>query len=213
MATSRRVRRRQISETALTGYDHGPDAPLRATARQLGKIGDAATLVLVEGVSDQIAVETAAAGRGRDLEAERVVVVPIGGAHATARFLTGLGTSAGRLRLLSLCDVREEELVRRGLGTAPHAQLFVCSRDLEDELIRALGAARVEALIDAQGEAGSFRTLRGQPAWRDRDLAAQIRRFFGSGSRRKSRYARVLVEDALARDVLPRPLGALLEAL
>src|SRR5690349_19121685 len=64
--------------------DHvgGPDATVRATARALARIDDAATLVLVEGVLDQIALETAAAERGRDLDADRIVIVPIGGAHA-----------------------------------------------------------------------------------------------------------------------------------
>ena len=66
-------------------------ASLRATARALAKVETAAAVVLVEGISDQIALETAAVGRGRDLEAERVVIVPIGGAHAARRFLSRLG--------------------------------------------------------------------------------------------------------------------------
>ena len=65
-------------------------------------------VVLVEGISDQIALETAAVGRGRDLEVERVVIVPIGGAHAIGRFLTKLGPLATRVRLAGLCDVPEE---------------------------------------------------------------------------------------------------------
>jgi hypothetical protein len=48
------------------------------------------TIVLVEGISHQIALKAAAAGRGRDLDAERVVIVLIGGAHAIGRFLTKL---------------------------------------------------------------------------------------------------------------------------
>src|SRR5690348_11966758 len=127
---------------ALDGYLSGPDATTRATARALGKVGGAAAVVLVEGVSDQIAVETAAAGRGRDLGAERIVVVPIGGAHAIGRFLTGLGPLANRTRLAALCDRREADIFRRALA-APHA-LYVCVEDLEDELIRAVGPAGVE---------------------------------------------------------------------
>jgi len=38
-------------------------------------------------------------GRGRDLEAERVVIVPIGGAHAIGRLLTRLGPLGTRVRL------------------------------------------------------------------------------------------------------------------
>ena len=100
--------RAELARRALEGYVHGPDAPVEATARALAKVGDAATLVLVEGISDQIAVETAAAARGRDLEAEGVVVVPIGGAHAIGRFLArrlGLPPAA-EVRLAGLCDLR-----------------------------------------------------------------------------------------------------------
>ena len=39
-------------------------------------------VVLVEGLSDQAAVEALAERRGRDLDAEGVAVVPIGGAQA-----------------------------------------------------------------------------------------------------------------------------------
>ena len=72
-------------------------------------------VVLVEGISDQIALETAAAGRGRDLEAERVVIVPIGGAHAIGSFLARLRSLGNRLRFAGLCDLAEEEIFRRGL--------------------------------------------------------------------------------------------------
>ncbi|MFI6824503.1 TOPRIM nucleotidyl transferase/hydrolase domain-containing protein [Micromonospora sp. NPDC050187] len=207
----------------IDGYVSGPDAPTRATARALTKVDDAVAVVLVEGISDQIALETAAVGRGRDLAAERVVVVPIGGAHAIGRFLTRLGPLGAGVRLAGLCDLREEELFRRGLtaqvGSTPtradmeHLGFFVCVDDLEDELIRALGTAEVEALFDSQGDLGSFRSMQNQPAWRGRQPDAQMRRFLGSGSRRKLRYARLLVEAAVGRDVLPRPLDALLTAV
>jgi hypothetical protein len=80
---------------------------------------------------------------------------------------------------------------------------------LEDELISAVGAARVEALFDSQGDLGSFRTSQMQPGWRDRNVESQMRRFLGSGARRKLRYARLLVES-LDLDGVPRPLDALL---
>jgi hypothetical protein len=71
----------------------------------------------------------------------------------------------------------------------------------------------MEAVVDAQGDLGSLRSLQSQPAWRGRAPEAQLRRFLGSGSRRKLRYARLLVEAALARDALPRPLDELLTAV
>ena len=81
--------------------------------------------------------------------------------------------------------------------------------DLEDELIRAIGAAQVEALIDSQGDLGSFRSLQRQPDWRSQPAAAQLRRFLGSGSGRKLRYTRLLA-GAVNLDRLPHPLDALL---
>ena len=62
---------------------------------------------------------------------------------------------------------------------------YVCDVDLEDELIRALGTAAVEAIVDAQGELGTFRTFQHQPAQRGRPAEAQLRRFMGTASGRK----------------------------
>jgi hypothetical protein len=86
---------------------------------------------------------------------------------------------------------------------------YVCVADLEDELIRALGAASVEQVVDAQGELGSFRKLQKQPTWRGRTTEDQLRRFMGAGARRKVRYARLLV-DALDLARVPRPLDRVL---
>jgi hypothetical protein len=86
---------------------------------------------------------------------------------------------------------------------------YVCIADLEDELICALGAASVERVVEAQGDLGSFRTLQKQPAWQGRATEEQLRRFMGSGGRRKIRYARLLV-DALDLTHVPRPLDLVL---
>ena len=217
-------RRRELARRTLDGYVSGPGATTRATDRALAGIGDAATVVLVEGISDQIAVETAASGRGRDLAEERVRVVPIGGAHAIRRFLTSMGARGAGLRLVGLCDLGEEEVFRRGLvvvngvhmltrGQMEQQGFFVCVDDLEDELIRAVDTAGVEALFATHGDLASYRSLQRQPAWRGQDPQAQMRRFLGSGSRRKLRYARLLVEAAIVRDALPRPLDSLLAAV
>ena len=90
---------------------------------------------------------------------------------------------------------------------------YVCVDDLEDELIRAVGAEAAEMLFASQGDLASFRSLQSQPAWRGREPEAQIHRFLGSGSGRKLRYARLLVEEAVGRDTLPRPLDAMLTAV
>src|ERR687883_1328108 len=85
------IDRSELARRALDGYVAGPTASTQATTRALARVDDAAAMVLVEGISDQIALETAAVGRGRDLEAERVVIVPIGGAHPDGRLLAMLG--------------------------------------------------------------------------------------------------------------------------
>jgi hypothetical protein len=212
--------RRELASRLLDGYVHGPAAATQATSRALAKAVAAEAVVLVEGVSDQIAVETLAARRGRDFGAERVVVLPTGGAHAFVRYLRQFGPAGAALRLAGLCDAAEENVVRRGLASAgfgspaTHADMerlgfCVCIEDLEDELIRAIGADRVEALIDSQGDLGSFRSLQRQPEWRIQPAEAQLRRFLGAGATRKLRYARLLAGGA-ELDRLPHPLDALL---
>ncbi len=214
------TRRRELAGRLLDGYVHGPAAATEATARALAKVAAAEAVVLVEGISDQIAVETLAARRGRGLDAERVVVLPAGGAHAITRYLTQFGPAGAGLRLAGLCDIGEENVVRRGLVSAgiglPRTRadmerlgFFACVEDLEDELIRAIGAARVEELIDSQGDLRSLRSLQRQPEWRGQPAGAQLRRFLGSGARRKLRYARLLT-GAVDLDRLPHPLEAVL---
>jgi hypothetical protein len=214
------ARRRELASRLLDGYVHGPAAATEATARALAKVAAAEAVLLVEGISDQIAVEALAARRGRDLGAERVVVLPIGGAHAITRYLRQLGPAGAGLTLAGLCDVGEESVVRRGLVTAgigaPRTRadmerlgFYVCVEDLEDELIRAIGTARVEALIESQGDLGSFRSLQRQPEWRGQPAGAQLRRFLGSGARRKLRYGRLLA-GSVDLDRLPYPLEAVL---
>ncbi|MGI5183471.1 TOPRIM nucleotidyl transferase/hydrolase domain-containing protein [Dactylosporangium sp. CA-152071] len=196
----------------------GPEAGVVATARAMAKVEGAAAILLVEGLSDQIALEALARRRGRDLDAERVVVLPAGGAHAVPRFLARFGPQG--VRLAGLCDAGEEHVFRRGLaragiGTpATRAEMatlgfHVCVADLEDELIRAIGVPAIEGLLDEHGDLGPFRTMQHQPVWRDRPPEAQLRRFFASGSRRKLRYAGLLVET-VDLDRVPHPLDAVL---
>jgi hypothetical protein len=180
----------------------------------------ARAVVLVEGMSDQVALEALAKRRGRNLAAERVSIVPIGGAQAIGTFLEVFGPRGLDIGLAGLCDAAEERHFKRaleqaGLGSSlTRADLerlgfYVCVADLEDELIRALGAAAVERVIDAQGELSSFRTFQKQPAWRERTVEEQLRRFIGTHSGRKIRSAASLV-DALDLARVPRPLDGVL---
>jgi OLD-like protein len=177
-------------------------------------------VVLVEGESDRNAVEALAARHGRDLAAEGVEVVAIGGAQAIGRQLELYGPGGRDVRLAGLCDAGEEREFRRaleraGLGAVPgRAELealgfYVCEADLEDELIRAHGPDEVERIVEANGDLGPFQTLQKQPEWRGRPTGEQLRRFMGSGGRRKIRYAQLLVEKLEPAQV-PRPLELVL---
>ena len=213
-------RRHRLAREVLDGYRSGPDAPVEATAAALARAESARTVVLVEGISDQIALETLAGRQGRDLAAEGIVIVPIGGAHAVTRYLLRFGPAGAGLTIVGMCDAAEEHYVRRGLAAAglgsaqnrtemERLRFFLCEKDLEDELSRAAGRGTIEALLDSQGDLGSFQTLRQQPAWRQEGFEAQLRRWLGAGARRKLRYARLLVLS-LPLDRMPRPLEAVL---
>jgi hypothetical protein len=184
-------------------------AVTEAAARARSDPGSCA-VVLVEGMSDQAAVQTLAERSGRDLRAEGVFVVPMGGATNVGHFVDLFGPGGFGVRLAGLCDQGEERDFRRGLdGVAPY---FVCVADLEDELIRALGTGRVEDLIEAEGESGPFLTFTRQPAHRDTARDRQLRRFMGTRSGRKIRYGHLLAA-ALDLTLIPAPLAGLLSAV
>lgn len=198
------------------------DAPeLLAVKRALAHSFEPSTVVLVEGASDQAALETLARRRGRDLGVEGVAIVPMGGATTIGHFLDLLGPHGHDYRLAGLCDAGEEgdfkrELERAGIGVhltrvdmESHG-FFVCVSDLEEELIRALGPEAVIEVIYEQGELGSFGILRRQPFHRDRSIEQVLWRFMGTRSGRKANYARLLVE-ALDLDRVPRPLDGVLD--
>ena len=189
----------------------------------MGHVVKPRAVVLVEGQSDRIALHTLAARSGRDLTDEGVEIVVMNGVTNTRAFASRLGPRGSGLRLLGLYDAPDEAIVRRGLSAAglssalePAGLLQLgfhqCSADLEDELIRALGVDGVEAVIEAAGEARSLRLLAGMPAQRGWSRVELLRRFFGSQSGRKARYARLMVE-ALAPDRVPGPLAAVLAAV
>jgi hypothetical protein len=157
-------------------------------------------VVLVEGITDRIALEAVAAKLGLDLADEGIEIVPIGGAQAIRR---AAAQYEGE-EVVGLCDAGEERWFRRVLGDAA----YVCTADLEDELIRALGPHRVEEVVAAQGELPTFRNFQNQPAWRGRPVEAQLRRWLQNGGR-YLRYPPLLIE-ALEPERIPRPLAGVL---
>jgi hypothetical protein len=177
-------------------------------------LGIMRAVVLVEGLSDQLALEVVARRRGRDLAAEGILVESMGGATNIGHYLGRYGSSG--LVIAGLYDRAEERFFRRALGhpvgDLEQRGFFRCTDDLEDELIRAIGAAQVERLVEAEGRLASFRKLQQQPAQRGRSLHDQLRRLMGGRSGGKYHYARLMAE-AVALDRIPRPLTALLDHL
>ena len=194
---------------ALAAWAAGGDG---ATARQLAT--GLRTVALVEGVSDRAAVERLAVRRGRDLDAEGVCVVPMGGATNIRRFVDVLGPHGLGTSIAGLCDRAELGFFERALEPAGLGLdgFFVCDPDLEGELIRALGTAAVEEVIALEGETRAYGIFRQQPAQRERSAEDRLHRFMGSHSGRKEQYGRALV-DALDLDHVPRPLDDLLDRL
>ncbi len=173
--------------------------------------------VLVEGASDRAAVEALAARRGLDLSACGAVVVSIGGAGGAHRAITA-AVAAG-VGVCGLYDVAEQRfvasaLVRAGLATSGgRAELaalgfHACERDLEDELVRALGVEATLGAVGALGDLDRFRTFSSQPEWRGRAVADRLHRFLGTTAGRKERYGHAL---ALAAPAEPPPIRALLD--
>ena len=164
-------------------------------------------VVLVEGTSDCRAVETLARRRGRDLQTEGVVIVPMGGYGN----LPPLVEQYRDVRLAGLYDVGEEGHFLRALGCDDRGELeragfYACTRDLEDELTRALGPEGMERLLAEQDDLRAFRTYQKQPAHRGRPLEEQLHGFMWN---RKQKYAVLLVE-ALDLERIPRPLDRVL---
>ncbi|SFS17672.1 hypothetical protein SAMN04487846_3625 [Microbacterium sp. cf046] len=157
------------------------------------------TVIIVEGESDRVAVETLGARSGLRMPEVRAV-----GGSKGAR---GARESLPGERLVGLVDRAEQGDFERFLGT-----VFVCDPDLEGELVRALTPAGVESLIDGQGELEAFRLLQQQPAQRTRSVEQQLSRFFGGRSGNKLRYARIMAE-AVPLERMPPPIAALLASL
>lgn len=180
------------------------------------------TVMLVEGHSDRLAVEALAARLGHDLAAAGVTIVSMDGVTNLHRHLGRLAALPERQRVIGLFDAPELVHVQRAveeLGLGPCGTrdelvavgFFACEPDLEGELIRALGVARMEELLAEHGELARFRRFQNQPEWRDRATDAQLRRFLGTHAGRKARFAPIMI-DALDEGRIPAALRALLTA-
>lgn len=189
-----------------------------ALARTMG--ASARTVVLVEGESDRQAIETLARRMGRDFEGEGVVTVAIAGATNIGTFLGILGPGGHDVALAGLCDEAEEPIFGLALEKAGLGQIitradletlgfFVCVRDLEEEMIRALGVEKTLALVETQGLERPWSSFVNQPAQRGRRPEDQLHRFLGTKSGRKIEFGGLLA-GTVALEVVPEPLRRLL---
>lgn len=207
---------------AVTGEVMGGDGAILSDEIERAEEAGAAakSVILVEGVSDQRAIQVLAARQGRDLERDGVAIIPIAGATNIVRFLQLLGPRGYDVKLAGLCDEAEEPAFRAAFGEAGMGAgldrvametlgFFVCSADLEEELIRALGAGEMVRLIEAQGQLRRFRSFQNQPAQRHKTIEAQLWRWLGN---HKIRYAPLMV-GGLAIEEVPPPLKGVLASV
>jgi hypothetical protein len=220
------VRLRRVGSTVELARPSGlTDEDARRLARftspQTAEAFFARSVILVEGMSDQIVLEALAERRSRNLDAEGVAIVPMGGAGSIGAFLDLFGSAGFRVGLAGLCDDAEmpvfaSALERAGMATTPSRTdmealgFFVCVADLEDELIRALGTTKVEQLVDSRGDLGAFRVFQGQAKYAPLALDQQLRAFISKG--RKIEYGPLLV-DALDLTQVPAVLDGVLASV
>ena len=191
----------------------------RLSTPQTAEAFFARKVVLVEGISDILAVRALAERQGRNLDAEGVSLLSLEGGGGFEAYVSLLGRSGLGLELLGLCDSDEEAqwatwLENAGYGHGLDRQamealgFFVSDRDLEDELIRAVGIGAVLNIIKAEGDAAAFQAFTKQAPHAALSQEDQIRAFFRKRGR-KARYASVLV-DACTPGSEPQPLLDLL---
>lgn len=184
--------------------------------------GAARLVILVEGPSDVASLRTLAAARGLDETRHAFELVSMGGVTNARHHLGRLAHESPTLRVAGLYDAPEERYVLRALrslglsvGSGDDLErhgFFVCDRDLEEEIIRALGPEAVEEVLEDLGLVDRFRTFQRQPEWRGRPVDDQLRRFAGVASGRKTLLARALT-DRLTPESAPRPLAALMDLI
>ena len=169
------------------------------------------SLVLVEGESDRTALLTVAGLLGRDLTT--VDVVSMGGITNLRRHLTGLARERVTGQVAVLHDAGATSYVDRTLAAhVGDVARFVCDADLEDELVRALGMPAVLDVVAAAGDLEAWHILLNQPFHRERPPAAVLRRFWGTTSGRKDKYA-ALLSAALDPALVPAPLAGVVAAV
>lgn len=191
------------------------------------------TWVLLEGASDVAAIRALRAARGIQPHDEPCVLVDMGGATNVRRHLRAAAERDPGPTVIGLCDEQEAPYFVRALtaygsslgvhaGTGPAAEpsvenlpdfgFQICRRDLEDELMRALGVEGTLAVLAEADLDAAFTAFTRQLAWQGRPVMDQLRRFVGTTSGRKELLAGAMA-TALDVDACPPPLTALLDSM
>lgn len=180
----------------------------------------APALVLLEGPSDVAALEAVLAVREPAVPRTAYRLVDMGGVTNTATHLRTATTASPSV--LGLCDaaeawvvvraLQEQGLAVRGAEDLPAHGFFVCERDLEEELIRALGVDGCLVLLEGMGLGHRFRSFSRQRAWAERPVEDRLHRFAGVASGRKIRLAGAMAA-ALRPDRVPPPIAGLVASV
>jgi AAA domain, putative AbiEii toxin, Type IV TA system len=173
-------------------------------------------VVLVEGITDYQAVRLIATKLGRNLDAEGVAVLPLDGGGTLKVYLELLGPDGLDLDLAGLCDADYEQdwrskLAGAGLTVTTRQEMeaagfFVADRDLEDELVAALGTTNTQVVISNDGAAGDFQQFANSAGQQGEPLAEQLRAFV---QKKKTRWTPQLAA-AIAPASIPPSIAALL---
>ena len=193
----------------------------------------APTWVLLEGTSDVAAVRALRAARGVRPDDEPCLLVDMGGATNIRRHLAAAAGSrspspcrravrraggavlrAGARRHRNGCrrPVTCPADGTASVTTLPDFGFQVCRRDLEDELMRALGVDGTLAVLADLDLDAAFAAFTRQLAWQGRPVMDQLRRFVGTTSGRKELLAGAMAAALDAGDC-PPPLAALLDSM
>lgn len=192
----------------------------RFTTPQTAEALFARSVVLVEGPSDKYAVEAVALRLGRNLDGEGFSVLAMEGGCGLGTFLKLFGPAGFDLTITGLCDVDKEQqwanaLEDAGIGNnldraAMEAlHFYVCDRDLEAELMQALGDDAVLAIIDAEGDRASFERFAASPDYQNEPTREQLRAYIHKRGR-NIRYAPLMV-DKVEMAAMPYSLTGVLQ--
>jgi predicted ATP-dependent endonuclease of OLD family len=174
--------------------------------------------MFVEGPSDRLAILSLAKKNNLSLDSLGVSVIALNGAGILTWFLKLFGPTGFQLPVCGICDLDHlsqwsKVLENLGLGKSLSRSemekigFFVCDRDMEDELVKALGDAAVLQAIDENGDTQDWNVFCQQPNNKTLARAAQIRAFLAA--KRKVIYAPILVSKLSA--TVPRPLQQVLD--